>query len=294
MNKNLGIIGRIACTMVWIGMLGSWLSAQTPALSAAEVPQDTAQPTFDGPLKAYYNYLEKQDRTRMESLPPAVAEFERLFSQTSGTTCDSAYVLLEDFAMLVLDHVSFNEPLLKMVGSTRSDREKQSVDKYVELLKKNYFVVNHNTYAVQVRPDMDVIREKIGRFLSEGTHRYFDLVTIEEQHSYKAHDSLLISWADLAKRLTSWDKFTEKYPDNLFFSEARQWRDAYLEILIFGLTGSPICGPNGRLNPEVEAVYKSILRNPAGFSGKVVADYWKVLSSAKFRCAAPSVLFFTY
>ncbi len=283
------MLGRLACGVLLMGMLGL-LNVQ-----AQNARQPESVLTFsEGPLQAYYNHLLNADRTRMEALPPAVAEFERLFSQVSGATCDSAYVMLEDFAMSVLDHATFNEHLLKMVGSARSDREKQSVDKYAEMLKKNYFVVNPTPNVVQVRPDMAAIRERIERYLSEGTHRYFDLVTVEEQHPYKAHDSLLISWADLAKRLVSWDKFMEKYRDNLFFSEARQWRDAYLEILIFGLTGSPICGPSDRLNPEVEAVYKSILRAPVGFSGKVVADYWKVLSSAKFRCSAPSVLFFTY
>lgn len=291
-HGGLNRIVWLAAGLCWIAGFG--LSGG-PAM--AQVPQ---QPVSDqimfhgGPLQAYYTYLVNLDRNRMESVPAAVAEFERVFFQAASATCDSAFLMLEDFAMTVLDQAAFNDLLLKAAESARSAREKQAAEKYVALLEKNYFMVRQTPDAVSVRPDFDAIRERLGRYLSDGTRTFFVLVAMEEEEPCAKGDSLAVSWQTLAKRLVGWEHFLEQYDGTLYASEARQRRDAYLEMLIFGLTETPVCDGSGRLSAEVEAVYRMLLKHPVGHTGQVLADYWKVLSENGFRCAEPAVLFFTY
>ena len=262
----------------------------------AQHPQPVAdQLLFNGgPLQAYYTYLVNLDRGQMEALPLAVAEFERLFSGAASAACDSAYVLLEDFALTVLDQTTFNEQLLKAAESPRSAREKQAADKYVALLEKNYFMARYTADEVLVRPDMDAVRERIGRYLSDGTRTFFVLSAMEAESPYGTGKSLAISWHQLADRLVGWERFLQNYAGSIYADEARQRRDAYLEIMVFGLTDSPICGADGQVQPDVREVYQRLMAHPVGLAGKVITDYWKVLSENGFRCAEPAVLFFTY
>lgn len=291
------VVGAI-CTLVLLGagQVAGVASGWTWASASAQNQQPVADQFMfqGGPLQAYYTYLVNLDRNRMEAVPAAVAEFERLFFQVAPATCDSAFLMLEDFAMTVLDQVAFNELLLKAAESARSAREKQAADKYVALLEKNYFLVRQTPEAVSVLPDFDAIRERLGRYLSDGTRTFFVLVAMEGEQPYVQGDSLLISWQDLSRRLRSWEDFLARYGTTLYADEVRQRRDAYLEILIFGLTGSPVCGADGRVQPAVKAVYQDWMQRPETMSGRVVTDYWKVLSENGFRCAEPAVLFFTY
>lgn len=294
MKKVLGAIWTLA--LLGVGQVAGVASGWTWTSASAQNQQPVADQLMyqGGPLQAYYTYLVNLDRSRMEALPAAVAEFERLFFQAAPATCDSAFLMLEDFAMTVLDQVEFNELLLKAAESARSAREKQAAEKYIALLHKNYFMARQTPDAVSVRPDFDGIREKLGRYMSDGTRTFFVLVAMEEEQPYVRGDSLLISWQDLSRRLRSWEDFLDRYGTTLYADEVRQRRDAYLEMLIFGLTGSPVCGADGRVQPEVKAVYQDWMQRPETMSGRVVADYWKVLSENGFRCTEPAVLFFTY
>lgn len=302
MKKVLGAIWTLALLgagqVAGVASGWTWASAsvQAQALASAQNQQPVADQLMfqGGPLQAYYTYLVNLDRSRMEALPSAVAEFERLFFQAAPATCDSAFLMLEDFAMTVLDQASFNDYLLKNAESARSAREKQAAEKYIALLHKNYFMVRQTPETVAIRPDFDGIREKLGRYMSDGTRTFFVLVAMEEEEPCAQGDSLAISWQTLAKRLVGWEHFLAQYAGTLYAPEAQQRRDAYLEMLIFGLTDSPICGADGRIKAEVEAVYRMLLKNPVGHTGQVLADYWKVLSENGFRCAEPTVLFFTY
>lgn len=269
-------------------------------LGAGSVWAQRPQPVADqlllngGPLQAYYTYLVNLDRGQMEALPLAVAEFERQFSGAATAACDSAFVLLEDFAMTVLDQTTFNEHLLKAAESPRSAREKQAADKYLDLLARNYFLVRYTADEVLVRPDLDAVRERIGRYLSDGTRTFFVLSAMEAEQPYGTGERLAISWQELADRVEGWERFLNDYAGSMYTDEARQRRDAYLEILVFGLTDSPICGEDGRVLQEVKDVYQRLMNKPVGLTGQAITDYWKVLSKHGFRCTEPAVLFFTY
>ncbi|MDE6514572.1 MAG: hypothetical protein K2L03_00870, partial [Bacteroidales bacterium] len=269
-------------------------------LGAGQVGAQNPQPVADqlmldgGPLQAYYTYLVNLDRGQMEALPLAVAEFERQFSGAAPAACDSAFVLLEDFAMTVLDQTKFNDYLLKAAESPRSAREKQAADKYLALLARNYFLVRYTPDEVLVRPDLDAVRERIGRYLSDGTRTFFVLSAMEAEQPYGTGERLAITWQQLADRLIGWERFLNDYAGSIYADEARQRRDAYLEILVFGLPDSPICGEDGRVGQELKAVYQRLMNNPVGLTGKVITDYWSVLSKYGFHCTEPAVLFFTY
>ena len=269
-------------------------------LGAGQVGAQNPQPVADqlmldgGPLQAYYTYLLNLDRGQMEALPLAVAEFERQFSGAAPAACDSAFVLLEDFAMTVLDQTKFNDYLLKAAESPRSAREKQAADKYLDLLARNYFLVRYMPDEVLVRPDLDAVRERIGRYLSDGTRTFFVLSAMEAERPYGTGERLAITWQQLADRLIGWERFLNDYAGSIYADEARQRRDAYLEILVFGLTDSPVCGEDGQVQPAVKYVYQRLMNAPVGLTGKVITDYWKVLSDNGFRCMEPAVLFFTY
>lgn len=274
------------CALVLLGAGPAW--AQEPQPVADQIMLN------GGPLQAYYTYLVNLDRGQMEALPLAVAEFERQFSEAATAACDSAFVLLEDFAMTVLDQTKFNEHLLKAAESPRSAREKQAADKYLDLLARNYFLVRYTADEVLVRPDLDAVRERIGRYLSDGTRTFFVLSAMEAEQPYGTGERLAISWQELADRVVGWERFLNDYAGSMYADEARQRRDAYLEILVFGLTDSPICGEDGRVQQEVKDVYQRLMNTPVGLTGKVIADYWKLLSDNGFRCTEPAVLFFTY
>lgn len=257
----------------------------------AQTPISDRIPLANSQRIIFYNYLVDLQRGSLEVLPLAVDEYERLFSKSDPVLCDSAFVILEDFAMTVLDDIEFNYPLLKTSQMPRSAEEKRTGEKYLELLLKNYYIVHSTSSDIVVTPDFKAIRKRINKYFSPATKLFFEYT--DSETAYQNGD---ICIKDLAQRVCLWDDFARLYPSCIYAKEAIQRRDAYLESLIFGVDDSGICDKKRKVKDDVLEAYKYLLGHTEKDAkiNEIISKYVKILKANKYNCNAPAVLGFTY
>ena len=76
-------------------------------------------------LQNFSDQLDELRNDRSESLKMAIEYYKDLMSQASPETADSAYVMLEDFAVSLTRNIDFNLILLRSGNQDRNNREKR-------------------------------------------------------------------------------------------------------------------------------------------------------------------------
>lgn len=222
---------------------------------------------------------------RPECLAWAVVEYEKAFAGKRAGLCDSAYLILEDFAAFGIDLVSFNLPLSQELGDAGK--------KYRRHLERNYFKVIKSGNDLQVEADLFALQRRLQPFLSPETFEFLQGVEKE-----KKRNTARLSPEELAEGACFWEDFVTKYPLNVFAAEAHDRRDAYLDALIFGNEAFPLFDADGKLNADYRKVLQGLEKEflkgkKASKTHQVAHRFWGILSRGNFT-ETPDVLLFTF
>lgn len=244
-------------------------------------------------LHSYVNRLEELRNDRSESLMMAVDEYKDFFRHSTPETADSAYVALEDFAVLLTRNIDFNLILLQAGNQDRSKRDKKAAADYADMLYRHYFTVRHKDGLIHVSPDLWRIQTELKDFLSLRTYAYFAAVQ-NDTASNGSSEILQFPPKELAARACFWEDFLLDTTAFLFREEAEQRLDACLEQLVFGSESYPVFGENGLLNEDYRQAYLQVLnREQHGKLSLVVRDYLKLIKDNDYR-EGPAVWVFRY
>lgn len=244
-------------------------------------------------IQSYSERLSELWDNRSESLPMAVESYREMVSPGDVQAADSAYVLLEDFAVLLTRNIDFNLILLQSGNSDRNHREKQAAADYERLLYSHYFLVTHKDGLIHVKPDLWRIQKELKDFLSPRTYSYFLAV---QQDTNRNGDSRIVEFSpgEIARRALFWDGFLSDSTRFLFREEAQQRLEAYLEQLVFGSEQHPVFGKDGKLNEDYRQAYRKVIQEGGqGRVARVVADYLKLIEENGSR-DCPAVWMFRY
>lgn len=244
-------------------------------------------------LQTFSDRLDELRNDRSESLKMAVDSYKNLMLGSGPATADSAYVLLEDFAVSLTKNIDFNLILLRSGNKDRNTKEKKAAAEYADLLYGHYFSVNRRNGLITIRPDLMRIQTEFKDFLSPRTYAYFEAV---QQDTNAQGSTAILDFApsELAQRACFWDGFLSDTVSFLFREEAEQRREAYLEQLVFGSEQQPVFGENGMLNEAFRQAYRQVIRECGeGKTREVVGAYMELLKQNDYR-DCPAIWMFRY
>jgi hypothetical protein len=255
--KNTIIMKKI----ISLAFLGTLLCSFISPLSAQSLP-----------LQKYYAGLSILPPNELLSITKAQNLYFRTFNNVTPSTCDSGYVLFEDFLIIALDSIDFELPF------------KAKDERYLNKLKLAGLRVVDNGRLVTVKPDMDYFMSGFRPYFSADMRKYFDKVENEDKTGFIENDSLTVPFTELAKRVLFWDNFSSS--GFALAEEARQRRERYLNALIFGEPLSPIWNVDGTLRSDVRSALETLQReadtNTIGSLKQIVDRYLQVLQSCNY------------
>ncbi len=243
-------------------------------------------------LQDFSERLDEVNGDRPESLALAVGACKEFMADCTPAVADSAYVLLEDFAVMLTRNTDFNLILLQSGNRDRHAREKKAAVDYERLLDRLYFSVIRKNGLIIVRPDLFRIQTELKDYLSPRTYAYFDAVR-QDTNAGGGTEILDFSPEEIARRLCYWDEFLSDSTFFLYGEEAVRRRDAYLEQLIFGSGNHPVFAEDGLLSEAYGKAYRLVMECDRGKSASVVGDYMKLLEENGYR-DGPAVWMFKY
>jgi hypothetical protein len=225
------------------------------------------------PMQKYYAGLSVLPSNKLLSIAKAQNLYFRTFKNMPPATCDSGYILFEDFIIVALDSIDFELPF------------KSKDEAYLSKLKLAGLLVVDNGRFVTVKPDMNYFLSGFRPYLSAFMNNYLEMVNTENKLGFIEEDSLFISRDELARRVIFWDKFysfslAEKF---VLAPEVKGRLDRYIQSLVFGEPFSLVWNANGSLLDEVKNALTAA-RNSATTDStkKILDDYWTILEGCNF------------
>lgn len=271
-------------------MIGVVIFAAGPGAFAAAPQVQTAEPaavTFaQKELNDYARRLGEIASDRPECLTWAVEEYQKSFAGKRAGLCDSAYLILEDFASFGIDLVNFNLPLSE-------EESGEAGEKYRRNLERNYFKIVKGENGLRAEADLFALQTRLREFLSPETFEFLQGVERE-----KLRNTARLSPEKLAEGACFWEDFVTKYPMNLFAPEAHDRRDAYLDALIFGNEAFPLFDEKGKINADYREVLQGLEKEfqqgkKASKTHQVAHKFWEILSHENFT-DGPEIWMFTF
>lgn len=272
MNQSFYV--RISCLLGLIALFAQGFSQNTFSFGTPA-------------LQKFSNALDHITNDRPESLPLAVQKYQECMQGQDGSTADSAYVLLEDFALQSTDVIDFNLLLLRAGNEERNTEEKKAAEEYEIFLKKNHFAVTRENDFISITPDMPSIQEMLKNYLSPRSYSYFEAVNKENKEDNGLIDGH--SPEKIAERLCFWERFLADSAPFLYRQEAEQRRNLYLESLVFGSERQPIFRKDGKLDPAYQKAYRHIVAAPEeklplqSKTRKTVSEYLQLLQACEYK-----------
>ncbi|MDR0618451.1 MAG: hypothetical protein LBG17_00945 [Bacteroidales bacterium] len=222
------------------------------------------------PIQKYYAGLSVLPPDELLSIAKAQNLYFRTFKNISPATCDSGYILFEDFLITALDSIDFHLPF------------KAKDEAYLNKLKIIGLLVVDNGRFITVKPDMNYFMNGFRVYLSDNMRKYFEMIDDENKAGFISNDSLAISFTELAERVLFWDNFYLASAGFVLADEVRQRRERYLNALIFGEPLSPVWAANGTLRDDVRNALETVQRGAGTETKRILDGYLQILQSCNF------------
>lgn len=219
------------------------------------------------------------------SVPKSIEQFQFQFKDAPKSTCDSAYIIFEEFILEVLEQVEFDYKKIMGLQNPSNAQDYQEATYYIYWLKENGFSYKETKDDVIILPNVAEIKKKVYPYLSEELQLYFAKVEEEAKQGFAINDSLIISPSMLAMRCLYWEDFIYKHPDFIMMQEVKQRYNAYLEALIFGTSKTSLfSGKKKKLRSDFKNAYSFVLKNhPFSYTGDILERYVHILNKHEFK-----------
>jgi hypothetical protein len=222
------------------------------------------------PVQKYYAGLSVLPPEKLSSIVKAQNLYFRTFKNAAPLTCDSGYVLFEDFLITSLDSIEFDLPV------------KAKDEAYLNKLKLAGLLVVDNGRFVTVKPDINHFMNGFRPYLSADMQKYFEQIDSENKSGFIYNDSLAISFAEVAERILFWDNFYSKSAGFVLADEVQQRRERYLNTLIFGEPLSSVWNADGSFRDDVRNALEMVQREANAETKNIIDRYLQTLQSCNF------------
>lgn len=123
--------------------------------------------------------------------------------------------------------------------------------------------------------DYVAMKNKFSQFVSEEVSEYLDIVAEEGSKHFADDAALRISFDQLAERVIKTEAFADKYKDNEFLKNVKEWHKNYFTAYLIGLNNTPAFNyEDNSIKPEVlESFKNSISKYPDSKLAGILKEY---------------------
>ena len=236
-------------------------------------------------LLQFREYLNKLPKRELSSISQASNEFRKNFSASAPEIKDSAFIEFRSFYYDVINSYyeifSNNQDIINKLNANNNDDPQ---------IKKLKLALEHNGlrlskteggYYIDENPNYLYVNFK--NFVSPPIFEYLFIRSKELEEGFTEKAKLLISFESLGDRISTWEKYLNKYPSSPLSAEAKFSYQLYLNTFLTGLDNSPVA-IDDILLPEMKNVYSDYIQKNNNFeSGKIVEKFYSILSNNNFH-----------
>jgi|CZKP01.1.fsa_nt_gi hypothetical protein len=230
-------------------------------------------------------YLDKLHKSDLASISHASNEFRKRFSAADPEIRDSAFIEFRYFYYDVIN--SYYEIFLNNQELVNKLNDHKNDDPQVQELKmaldQNGLRLSKTEGGYYIDEKSDYLYVNFKNFVSRGLNEFLLIRSKELEEGFSEDAKLLISYKSLGERITTWEKYLNKYPSSPLSAEAKFSYHLYLNTFITGLDNSPVT-VDDILLPEMKNVYSDFIqKNNNSESGKLVGKFYTIISNNNFH-----------
>ena len=236
-------------------------------------------------LLQFREYLNKLPKHEISSISQASKEFRKSFSASTPEIKDSAFIAFRSFYYDVINSYyevfSNNQDIINKLNANNND------DPQIKQLKlkldQNGLRLSKTEGGYYIDENPNYLYVNFKNFVSPPIYEYLFNRSKELEEGFTEEAKLLIPFESLGNRISTWEKYLNKYPSSPLSAEAKFSYQLYLNTFLTGLDNSPVA-IDDILLPKMKNVYSDyIQKNNSLESGRVVAKFYSILSNNNFH-----------
>jgi hypothetical protein len=233
-------------------------------------------------------YLDKLHKSDLASISNASNEFRKNFSAADPEIRDSAFIEFRSFYYDVINN--YYEIFLNNQELVNKLNDHKNEDPQVQQLKialdQNGLRLSKTEGGYYIDEKPDYLYDNVNNFVSRDINEFLLIRSKELEEGFSEDARLLISYKSLGDRITTWEKYLNKYPTSPLSAEAKFSYHLYLNTFITGLDNSPVTTDDVLL-PEMKNVYSDFIhKNNNSESGKIVEKFYTIISNNNFHLSS--------
>lgn len=233
-----------------------------------------------GSADQYSQVLEMLNKKDLKSIDLAIKVFRN--SAADSLSRDSMLVAFNDFLSVMAGTYLENNDSLQ--GKSGIDISKEATAQMKERLSGYGMKLTTSEGDFYLEPDNDYLIQNFSDKISPAYNEFLQIAASDQKEKFADDASILIPIDSLAKRITVWEDFMEKYPSFVSIGKAQDYYSQYMETFLSGTDNSKAFDPKS--NKLKEDLKKSLEKYMAEYAGRksaaVVKDYYDLLKSSGF------------
>lgn len=233
-------------------------------------------------IKAFKEFLHKTDSSDMASLIPAINAFKSILFNKPAATCDSAYVLYQNFADTIEAHLN-----LKLMNDTtdyaplfRNEKVAPKIKRFQQTLIRNGFKLRSSDDMAYIEQDRNLALSEISAMLTTPMQEYMREITMEHQQGF-ANDGTIIITPDIyIERVLWYENFIKANPDFVLIENCKNFKKAYFTYLITGYENTTLMNEENaqELSPYFQSAYAYLAKKyPDSETLGLIKPYWNAI-----------------
>lgn len=228
----------------------------------------------------YNQVLEMLNKKDMTSIDLAIKAFRN--SAADSLSRDSMLVVFNDFLSVMASTYLENNDSLQ--GKSGIYISKEATTQMKERLSGYGMKLTISEGDFYLEPDNGYLIQNFSDKVSLAYNEFLQIAAGDQKEKFADDASILIPIDSLAKRITVWEDFMQKYPSFVSIGKAQDYYSQYLETFLSGTDNSKAFDPkSNKLKEDLKKSFEKYLAEyPGRKSAAVVKEYYDLLKSSGF------------
>lgn len=276
-------------TVLWLAALLQGPFPQPRQDNSAAIAKISTELRPDSTTTAenFRRYLDSLDNIDLNSIRNGLEQYNTLiYSENSALADTLADLFMTFFFATIAFHNDRMWENLSFVQQLHADdgRNDPALAPFYAALETNGLQLYSYGRIYYVDQQPEFLLHAFGPSLSAAFQNFLALRADEIRVGFSDHDSLVISFEEVAARTMKWERHLVNYPRAMIYPRAHFYYVTYLSTLLTGLSQSPTFGDDGMLQLELIRFYDDMAkRHSDTLSGQIVKAFFESLVGAGFR-----------
>lgn len=228
----------------------------------------------------YNEVLEMLNKKDLKSIDLAIKVFRN--SAADSLSRDSMLVVFNDFLSVIASTYLENNDSLQ--GKSGIDISEKATAQMKDRLSGYGMMLTTSEGDFYLEPDNDYLIQNFSDKISPAYNEFLQIAASDQNEKFADDASILIPIDSLAKRITVWEDFKDKYSSFVSIGKAQDYYIQYLETYLSGTDNSKAFDPkSNKLKEDLKISFEKYpVEYPGRKSAAVVKDYYDLLKSSGF------------